>query len=74
MVGQPARQFAQQIAIGENAGQRCKILKRARRADLHGEPPARLVVAGHRRHRFADAKERAIMQCARPLFGLDAVL
>jgi hypothetical protein len=74
MVGQPARQFAQQVAIGENAGQGRKILQCARRADLHGEPPARLVVADHRRHGFADAKERAILQGARALFRLDAVV
>ena len=74
MVRQPPSHFAQRVAIGENAGQRCQVLERARRADLHGEPPARLVVTGNRRHGFADAKERAIVQCARALFGLDTVL
>jgi len=61
MIRQPPCQFAERIAVAENAGQRCKIVKRAWRTDLHRETPARLVVASHRADRLADVCKRAIL-------------
>jgi hypothetical protein len=73
VAGQPARQLVEQVAIVQDGGQRRQILERARGADLHREPAARLVVADHRRHRFAGAENGAMVQCAGALFGLDPV-
>ena len=74
MIGQTPRQIVQQIAVGENAGHRRQIVQRPGRADLHGEAPARLVVAGDRRNGVADAQQRAIMQGTRHLLGFEAII
>jgi hypothetical protein len=74
LAGQPARQFVEQVAIVQDAGQRRQVLERARRADLHGKPAPRLVVADHRRHRFTGAQDGAIVQRAGALFRLDRVV
>jgi hypothetical protein len=74
MIGQAPRQFAEQLPIGKNADQRRHIFEGPRRAHLNGQAAARFVVADHRSHGVANAKDGAILQCACSLFGLDAIV
>ncbi len=74
MVWQPPRQVGKQVAAAEDARKRHDIVECARRADLHGEASTRCVVAGNRGHGFPDALQRAIVERADQLFGLDPII
>jgi len=74
VVWQPPCQVGKQVAAAEDARKRHDIVEYAQRADLHGEASARCVVAGNRGHGFPDALQRAIVERAGQLFGLDPII
>ena len=73
MVREPPRQIGQHIAAAEDADKRRKVVERPRRANLYGQTPAGFFIAADRSHGFLEAQQRAIVQGADQLLGLDAV-